>query len=708
MAGNHDMDELEQLIQELEQQEKILEAPSSEGSNGSGAKSLFREGSNGSGAKSLFREGSKSSGSKPSFGENSKETGAKSSSRDDGKEAGPKPPYKDRDKEAGTKGASEEDGGGQAQRRKEPVWKKQKKRQKGPLMHIAAAAVFVTVVILIALGSAVIKKYSPTKERADLRAYYHIQNEDDMAIVLDGQILEETAKYWDGHVYLDYKTVQEYLNQRFYWDSNENLLRYTTASELISVDAGSRDYEVSRKKQSEEYVIVKVDGEQMYLALDFVQKYTNLDFETHEMPNRVRITASWGSVQTAEARKNTELRVLGGIKSPIVADIEKGGRLTILERGENWSRAYTGDGMIGYVKNSGLGEITEETVSRDFEEEEFTHLLKEGRVSMGWHQVTNPEANERVGNVLQSTKGINVLSPTWFYLNDNEGNIYSLASKEYVDYCHQNDVEVWALCSNLENADADSTYVLTHSSVRDHLTNQIIAAAIEYNLDGINLDFEALSGEVGDAYIQFVRELSLKCKNNSLVLSVDNYVPSSYTAFYNRAEQSVFADYVVIMGYDEYTRDSENIGPVASLPFVQKGVADTLAEVPAEQVILGMPFYSRVWELTPKEDSGEDVASAAEGYIPYTFTCTEEGMQTVEDRYLSYGAKASWSAEAGQDVVEYESPEEGKNYKIWIENEKSLEEKLKVMRENGLAGAAYWKLGLERESAWETIIKYVN
>ena len=244
MAGNHDMDELEQLIQELEQQEKILEAPSSEGSNGSGAKSLFREGSNGSGAKSLFREGSKSSGSKPSFGENSKETGAKSSSRDDGKEAGPKPPYKDRDKEAGTKGASGEDGGGQAQRRKEPVWKKQKKRQKGPLMHIAAAAVFVTVVILIALGSAVIKKYSPTKERADLRAYYHIQNEDDMAIVLDGQILEETAKYWDGHVYLDYKTVQEYLNQRFYWDSNENLLRYTTASELISVDAGSRDYEV--------------------------------------------------------------------------------------------------------------------------------------------------------------------------------------------------------------------------------------------------------------------------------------------------------------------------------------------------------------------------------------------------------------------------------------------------------------------------------
>ncbi len=332
-------------------------------------------------------------------------------------------------------------------------------------------------------------------------------------------------------------------------------------------------------------------------------------------------------------------------------------------------------------------------------------MLKDGPVSLGWHQVTSQEANQRIANVLQSTKGVNVISPTWFYLNDNEGNIYSLASREYVEYCHKQNVEVWGLVSNLENPDADATYVLTHTSTRDYLTNQIISAAIEYNLDGINLDFEALR-DVGDAYIQFIRELSIKCENNDLVLSIDNYVPSSYTAFYNRSEQAVFADYVIIMAYDEHYSGSEDIGSVSSIGFVEKGVTDTLQEVPAEQTILGIPFYSRVWELTPKEGAGEDVESASEGYLPYTFTCTEEGMQTIEDRYTANGAQPVWSEEDGQYVAEYKAEE--KTYKIWIENEVSLEEKLKVMKEHGLAGAAYWKLGLERPSAWDSIIKYVN
>lgn len=571
---------------------------------------------------------------------------------------------------------------------------------------VLTAAIFVGVVLLVALGSIVIKRYSPTKERADLESYYHIQNEDDMAIIMDGQRLEEAAKYWDGYVYLDYKTVQKYLNQRFYWDANENILRYTTPSDVISVNAGAKEYTVAKKNHAEDYVIVKVDGDQMYLALDFVQKYTNIDFAVHQEPDRVQITAAWGEIQTANARKNTEIRVKGGIKSPIVADVKKGSKVTVLESGENWSKVCTEDGMVGYLKNKKLGEVKKETISREFEEPVFNHLLKEEAVSLGWHQVTSQEANDRITNVLQSTKGVNVISPTWFYLNDNDGNIYSLANRKYVEYCHQNNVEVWALVSNLENQEVDTTYVLTHTSTRDHLTNQIMAAAIEYDLDGINLDFEALSGEVGDAYIQFIRELSLKCENNDLVLSVDNYVPSSYTAFYNRAEQAVFADYVIIMAYDEHNSASEDIGSVASIGFVKEGVENTLKEVPPEQTILGMPFYSRVWELTPKEGAGEDVESASEDYLPYTFTCVEEGMQTVENRYTVNGAEAVWSQEDGQYVAEYENG--GKTYKIWIENEASLEEKLKVMKEHGLAGAAYWKLGFERAFAWDTIIKYVN
>ncbi len=587
--------------------------------------------------------------------------------------------------------------------------KRRIKRKKRPEINkapVIAAMVFVIVVIAAALFSMMIKKYSPSKERADLREYYHLQEEDDIALLLDQQILEETAKLWEGQVYLRYEAVRKYLNQRFYWDSNENILRYTTDTDVISVNTGEHSYYIGKKEHKEDYPLVKLDGEKVYLALGFIQKYTNLDYAIYEEPNRVKITASWGEISKSTVKKNTQIRVKGGIKSPIVSDVNKGADVIVMDSGEKWSKVCTEDGMIGYLPQKRLGEVKCEVVSREFEEPQFNHFLKEEAVSLGWHQVTNQEANERIASVLQSVKGLNVISPTWFYLNDNEGNIYSLASRDYVEYCHQQNVEVWGLVSNLENPDADSNYVLTHTSTRDYLTNQIIAAAIEYNLDGINLDFEALSGEVGDAYIQFIRELSIKCENNDLVLSVDNYVPSPYTAFYNRKEQAVFADYVIIMAYDEHYSGSEEIGSVASIGFVEKGVVDTLDEVPAEQTILGIPFYSRVWELTPKDGAGEDVESASEDYLPYTFTCTEEGMQTVEDRYTANGAQAIWSKEDGQYVAEYES--DGKTYKIWIENEVSLEEKLKVMKEHQLAGAAYWKLGLERRPAWETIIKYVN
>lgn len=589
---------------------------------------------------------------------------------------------------------------------KRPV--RNKKQQKNN-HSVIAAAIFIVVVILIAGISLLVKKYSPSKERVNLNSYYNVQNEEDMAIVVDNQRLEDVAKYWEGHVYLEYQTVHDYLNERFYWDANENILRYVTPTDVISVNAGEQSYLVAKSSENTDYTIVKVDADKMYIALDFVQQYTEypaISYKVYETPSRVAIESKGGTIKTAEVKRSTEVRQKGGIKSPIVVDVEKGNQVTILESGNDWSKICTQDGMIGYIRNNKLGSEEKKTVKAKGEQPVFNHLLKDKTISMGWHQVTNQDGNKRVANVLQSTKGINVLSPTWFYLNDNDGGIYSLANHDYVNYCHQHGVEVWALISNLENTDVDTTYVLTHTSVRDKLVNQIIASAIEYDLDGINLDFEALEGEVGDAYIQFIRELSIKCENNNIVLSVDNYVPSSYTAFYNRSEQALFADYIVIMAYDEHTRVSEDVGAVASIGFVEKGVEDTLQEVPANQTILGMPFYTRVWELTPKEGAGEDVESASEDYLPYTFTCSEEGMQTVENRYTVNGAQPTWDDTTGQYYVEYENG--GKTYKIWVENEASLEEKLKVMKDNSLAGAAYWKLGFERATAWDTIIKYVN
>lgn len=284
----------------------------------------------------------------------------------------------------------------------------------------------------------------------------------------------------------------------------------------------------------------------------------------------------------------------GGIKSPILADIGKNTEVTVLETGDTWTKVSTAEGIIGYIKSKALGATSTKTLTSDYVAEEFTHIKKILRSI--WHGIrSQTQMPIQPLHPCFRTPRDQCYLPTWFYLNDNNGNIASLASSDYVNYCHQKGIEVWALVSNLENKDVDTTSVLTYTSKRENLINNLISAAIQYNFDGINVDFEALSSEVGDSYIQFIRELSLKCANNGIVLSVDDYVPSSFTAFYNRAEQATFADYVVVMAYDEHYAGSEEAGSVASIGFVKEGVANTLKEVPADQLILGMPFYARVW-----------------------------------------------------------------------------------------------------------------
>jgi spore germination protein YaaH len=317
---------------------------------------------------------------------------------------------------------------------------------------------------------------------------------------------------------------------------------------------------------------------------------------------------------------------------------------------------------------------------------------------MAWHQVFSQEANSEIATVLAATKSVNVISPTWFYLNDNAGNLSDLGSIDYVNYCHAQGVEVWALFSNLENQEVDTAYVLTHSSLRHHLVDEMIAKAIQYDLDGINLDFESMSQtDVGEAYIQFVRELSLKCAENGIVLSIDNYVPSDYTAFYDRAEQANFADYVVIMGYDEHYAGSD-AGSVASLGWVEEGVTNTLSEVPAEQIILGMPFYTRVWSLTPVSDESDTE-------MKYDVKSEAYGMSAANKLVAANNAEKQWLADCGQYFVEYEKA--GILYRIWLEDAESLEKRLQLLDEYALAGASFWKLGLETSDIWDTVEEYI-
>ena len=586
--------------------------------------------------------------------------------------------------------------------------------------------IFIVLVIAAIGGFLIWKKYGSSNEKADLEQYYDIGEENEIAVVINNKVVRENegaesgdteeaapvpGRVYDGQYYLEYSVVREHINKRFYWDPNENVLLYTLPDGNVTVEVGSREYTDVTEQKSADYDILKTEGRTAYIALPFIQEYTNMEYEVYDSPvARVVITSEWGEVETAETKRDTEVRYRGGVKSPILTEVDKGAKVTVLDDENDWMRVGTEDGFIGYVKTSALKNITTETTSREFEEPVYSNISKDYKINMAWHNVTNTTANRHVLENIADTKGLTTIAPTWFSLADTEGNITSIADRDYVNYAHQSNLEVWAVLRDFHGGinSYDETYeVLSYTSKRTSVINQVIAEAIESGVDGINLDFELISSSCGEHYIQFVRELSVRCRQNGLVLSVDNYVPQPYNAHYDLKEQGIVADYVMIMGYDEHTDGSYQAGSVASISYLENGVSDALQMVPAEKLVAGVPFFTRLWFETPKTEeelAGEAGTEAAQ--YPNKITSTAYGMDEAASIVADAGVQPQWDEETMQNYAEWEA--DGGTYRIWLEDRQSLEEKLKVIKENGLAGVAEWSLGMEDSSVWDLILQYVN
>ena len=585
--------------------------------------------------------------------------------------------------------------------------------------------IFVILIIAAAGGFLFWRKYGPSNERADLNEYYELESGDDVAVVVNHNVVrrepsaeEESSsespapgKIIDGQYYIEYSVVRDRINKRFYWDSNENVLLYTLPSGSVSVEVGSKEYTDITERKSEDYVILKTEGRTAYIALPFIQEYTNMEYAVYDDPvQRAVITCEWGETQTASVKRDTQVRYQGGVKSPILTDVEKSDKVTVLEDEDDWMKVGTEDGFIGYVRTGDLRDIATETTSREFEEPVYTNISRNYTINMAWHNVSNTDANSYILETIAGTKGLTTIAPTWFSLSDTEGNVASLADPSYVNYAHQSNIEVWAVLRDFHGgiSSYDETYeVLSYTSKRTRIINQVIAEALQSGVDGINLDFELVSAECGEHYIQFVRELSVKCRQNGLVFSVDNYVPQPYNEHYDIEEQGVVADYVMIMGYDEHTDGSYQAGSVASIGYLEDGITEALKSVPAEKLVAGIPFFTRLWFETPKT---EDELAAEEGTeaasYPNNVTSYAYSMDEAADVVSAAGVQPEWDATAKQNYAQWEA--DGGVYKIWLEDNQSLEEKLKVIRANSLAGVAEWSLGLEDSSVWDLILQYVN
>ncbi len=570
----------------------------------------------------------------------------------------------------------------------------------------SASPVFAIILMILVLGVAFgaklfLDRYSYSTEKADLAAQFGVQGEDDVPIVWGNELSDIHAKKIDGIYYMKLDDVKSQLNSRFYYGKQNaqdetGMILYCFPTDKLETVVGSS--EVSTEAggtQTLDYApAVNVDGT-IYLALDFVKQYTNFGMTAFEDPTRLQIDTSWEEETTATINRKTQIRTSGGIKSPVMEQLEKGDQVTVLEQMDTWSKVKSADSVIGYVENRRLSDIKTQTPSpvTDYAEPEFTHITFDGKINMAFHNVWGSQGNVTLTSYMAQTKAVNIVAPTWYWVSDNDGNMEKAATQDYVTQAHSMGCQVWAVVDNINSASLqqlDNHTFLTTLDSRTNLIQQLIQEAQTYGFDGINVDFELIPEENGEDYIEFIRELSIACRNAGIILSVDNYPNFSFNSHYHLDEQGVFADYIVIMGYDEHYAGSQEAGSVASISYVTKGIQMALDDgIAKDRLVNAIPFYSRIWET----ENGQVSSKAL-------------GMQDIQDFIQAHGMTESWNAETGQNYAE--TTENGTKIQIWVEDAQSIQQKLDVMQSFGIKGVAEWRLQFETADVWDTISNYMN
>lgn len=562
--------------------------------------------------------------------------------------------------------------------------KEQQKKKAAPVLVVL---ILIVLVGAAGVGSFLINRYKPGTEYMAGNEYFNLTDENSVALIQNGELLEEQAVLIGGEPYAAYTYVESQLNSCFYWDEETKGILLTTSGGVQTLLPG--DAAVAKTPGGQPAVQQESDGN-VYISLDVVKEYTDLDYAYYSDPNRVVIRNEWDGVEQATVQSDTaQVRQKGGIKSLILADVQKGDTLLYLENLDNWCKVMTADGYTGYIRTEDISE-PEAIEARTAKKDSYERITRDHKINLVWHQSTSTESNDAMAEMTAEMTGVNVISPTWFSVTDETGTISSLASADYVKLAHEAGREVWGLIDNFNEA-FDETTDLAYASVRSRIIEQLLAEAASCGMDGINVDFENLKEAGIPHYLQFLRELTSAAHAQNLVVSVDTPVPQAYTMYYQRGEQARFVDYMIVMAYDEHFAGSEEAGSVSSLPFVQQAVEEMTRVMPADQVICGIPFYTRVW---------------TEKFGQSAITSEVLGMDGAKNYAKENQMTETWDASLGQNVATVETSDA--RYTIWMEDEQSMEEKLKVIQSADLAGVAEWKLGFECADVWSLISKYIE
>ncbi len=573
-------------------------------------------------------------------------------------------------------------------------------KPKKPLSAALYIFVFITVVLLSCAAYIGVYAFMPSFKTQSVYEHFENLKRDKINIVFGEQIvlLESYPINKNDVYYIPVDFVKEYLDQYIYWDKKLNKLIITTENKVIRMKTDELEYFVNNEPLSLNLPVHEENG-MAYLPQGFVSDFYNMDITYSPKYNVLiiddkQIEKTLGAV-SSKTKNDVTVRYEPSIKSAIAEKVPIDSQFVLYEQIENFIRVRTPSGIIGYINTDTIGEkFTVPSIAKDEPTETYTKPTINGKIILLWDQVFNEKASSSVER-RSAEPEINVLSPTWFSFekDDYSGDIVNIGDKDYVNAAHKNGYQVWALITDNFNSKT-SHAILSNTDVREHVIKQLLAFVSIYDLDGINIDFEAVQEKDAEHYLQFLRELKPLLSQQGAILSVDMYVPL-HTKYYNRTEVQKTVDYVCVMAYDEHYSGSETTGPVASLGFVDTGISATLEEVPKEKVLMGIPFYVRVWRVVEKDG----IAS---------FKKEDMTMQAAYNKFMKNGAEFKWLEDIGYYYAQYETTEgsEKVKYEVWLEDEKSISQKLLIAEKYDVAGIACWKRWLEKDEVWEEIRKY--
>ena len=502
-------------------------------------------------------------------------------------------------------------------------------------------------------------------------------------------VLKNDVIIENGIIYISEDDIQNFFDSHIYYDEKYNQVITTYQSQIASIVVGENAMTNNGKKVNISGTVIE-RGDVRYIPFSSLKNIYNVEINYINSSDTITVDSIDEKYVTANSTEENVIKSDPTYFSRTVDTVDAGEEVTIVQNDNNeneqigeWVEVRTDAGKLGYIKYE---DLSAETVKREKIEE--TKQIK-GKISMVWDYFTEyVYPPDRSGTDIQ---GINVISPTFFTLIDEgKGKINQNAGEEgkrYIDWAHSNGYKVWPSLSNNSYIDTTSE-ILNDYNLRQHLISNIISLVKEYNLDGINIDFEYMYEKDKDLFSRFIIELEPRLHELGAVLSVDVTAPDGspeWSLCYDRYIIGQVADYIVFMAYDQNGAYSEEEGTNAGYDWVEANIEKFLGQegVEPDKLILGVPFYVRVW----KEKDGEITNSAV-------------NMNDLDD-IIPNNAKKVWVDSLKQYYVEYEK--DGTLYKTWLEDEESIKAKLSLVQKYNLAGASYWAKDREPESIWSVI-----